>query len=85
MKYVNFILEWIYAPTFPIRKTSAMIHSMRITVSHFQTHAFENLAVPYLHIRPSVLLKESVKSKESRGERETEKKRERESEREREA
>lgn len=61
-----------FALTFPIQKTSAMIHSVRITVSHFQTHAFENLANPYLHVCPSVLLKQSIKSKKSKRERERE-------------
>lgn len=72
MKYVNFYVRMDLALTFPIRKTSAMIHSVRITVSHLQAHAFENLAVPYLHVCPSVLLEESIKSKnlERRGERE---------------
>lgn len=53
-----------------MRKTLAMIHSLRITASPFQTHAFANL--PYLHVCPSVLLKQGIKSKESKKERKRE-------------
>lgn len=74
----KFHVRMNFALTFPVRETSAMIHSVRITVSHFQTHAFENLAIPYLHVRPSVLFKQSTKSKESKGERESERERGRE-------